>query len=122
MRSVRTVPESGKGLFLSDPRSCYLLALGAIACEFEPDTIDDREMIYALADADSARALTKIDEVLNNAASCVRLVPPTVIGVERIRAASLWCLVWRNLLPLYYSWAEGSRAAGARAADVAAGR
>ena len=57
---------------------------------------DDRyRALYGTAADDDARALTKIDEVMNADNYC-RLVPPDVVGVERVRAASLRSTVFRS--------------------------
>ena len=91
---------SGKGAFLSDPRARYLLGIGTAACALQPEAADV-ETLYAIADADGACALTKIDEVMN-AANYRRIVPSNMIGVEPVRAATHGSAVFRNRVLLHY--------------------
>ena len=78
---------SGKGCFLSDPRARCLFGIGAVACAHQPETVDV-ELLYATTHDDGARALAKIDDVMNTA-NYRRIIPSSVVGVERVRAASL---------------------------------
>ena len=57
---------SGKGRFLYGSRAQYLLGIGNVACALRPETVDI-EALYGIADDKGARALAKIDGVLDAA-------------------------------------------------------
>ena len=91
---------SRKRKFISDPRAEYLIGIGAAACALQPETIDI-EALYAIADADGAHALIKIDEVMN-ATNYSRIVPSNMTDVERVRAATHRSTAFRNRVLLHY--------------------
>ena len=94
--------QPGKGQFLSGQRAGHLLGIDAVACAFEPETIDIGSL-YGIAGDGGARALTNTDEVMTvmNAADYHRLVPSGVAGVECVCAASIGSAVFRNRVLLH---------------------
>ena len=70
--------------------------------------ITDAESLYAATDNDGTRALVKLDEVMN-AVNYPRPVPPGTDGVERVRAASLGSVVFRNRILLHYEQTDLGR-------------
>ena len=91
---------SAKGNFLGDPRAWYLLGIETTAYTLQPETVDVK-MLYATAGEGGACALIKTDQVIN-AANYSRIVPSNVIGVERVRTASLGSGVFRDRALLHY--------------------
>ena len=88
------------GKFPSDPRAQYLLGIGNVACALQPEMIDI-ETLHTIADADGARALIKVDEVIN-AVKYNRIVPSNSTGAGRIRAAIHGPVLFRNRALLHY--------------------
>ena len=98
--AVRTRhPGKGSSSPAREHSTCSVSA-PVVACALQPERVDIKTL-YGTAGGDGARALAKIDEVLNTA-DCIRIVYSNTIDVVRIRAATHGSAVFRKCAILHY--------------------